>query len=185
MATSGVQKALGRRGGVGKGPEACPSFMSRERAGLAHHSPGERGCSQGLQEPRPQVPSPLTEETPFEVGIRVQIHTQEEPPSIDQLGFGAAPGYQIFVSCQQQQVSLPGPSPPPPTKAPPPSFSPHHFRPQPCSSSDLSQGLNPSVTTHSPWVPASPQASLTRPSTAELPATTLGRLQLSIPRPRL
>uniref|UniRef100_A0A8C0K260 Acid sensing ion channel subunit 3 n=1 Tax=Canis lupus dingo TaxID=286419 RepID=A0A8C0K260_CANLU len=38
------------------------------------------------------------EETPFEVGVRVQIHSQEEPPTIDQLGFGAAPGYQTFVS---------------------------------------------------------------------------------------
>ncbi|XP_058389189.1 acid-sensing ion channel 3 isoform X1 [Diceros bicornis minor] len=46
------------------------------------------------------------EETPFEVGIRVQIHSQEEPPIIDQLGFGAAPGYQTFVSCQQQQLSF-------------------------------------------------------------------------------
>ncbi|KAM5255520.1 acid-sensing ion channel 3 isoform 2-T2 [Ctenodactylus gundi] len=51
-----------------------------------------------------------TEDTPFEVGIRVQIHSQEEPPIIDQLGFGAAPGYQTFVSCQQQQLSyLPPP----------------------------------------------------------------------------
>ncbi|KAM6216176.1 acid-sensing ion channel 3 [Rhynchocyon petersi] len=47
-----------------------------------------------------------TEETLFEVGIRVQIHTQEEPPIIDQLGFGAAPGYQTFVSCQQQQLTF-------------------------------------------------------------------------------
>ncbi|XP_037371358.1 acid-sensing ion channel 3 isoform X2 [Talpa occidentalis] len=47
-----------------------------------------------------------TEETPFEAGIRVQIHSQEEPPSIDQLGFGVAPGYQTFVSCQQQQLSF-------------------------------------------------------------------------------
>ncbi|XP_055277518.1 acid-sensing ion channel 3 [Moschus berezovskii] len=47
-----------------------------------------------------------TEETPFEVGVRVQIHTQEEPPLIDQLGFGAAPGYQTFVSCQKQQLSF-------------------------------------------------------------------------------
>nr|XP_025147603.1 acid-sensing ion channel 3 isoform X3 [Bubalus bubalis] len=46
------------------------------------------------------------EETPFEVGVRVQIHTQEEPPLIDQLGFGAAPGYQTFVSCQKQQLSF-------------------------------------------------------------------------------
>ncbi|XP_075406360.1 acid-sensing ion channel 3 [Tenrec ecaudatus] len=47
-----------------------------------------------------------TEETPFEVGVRVQIHSQEEPPLIDQLGFGAAPGYQTFVSCQQQQLNF-------------------------------------------------------------------------------
>ncbi|XP_008564196.1 PREDICTED: acid-sensing ion channel 3 isoform X2 [Galeopterus variegatus] len=46
------------------------------------------------------------EETPFEVGIRVQIHSQEEPPLIDQLGLGVAPGYQTFVSCQQQQLSF-------------------------------------------------------------------------------
>ncbi|XP_077705816.1 acid-sensing ion channel 3 isoform X4 [Canis aureus] len=46
------------------------------------------------------------EETPFEVGVRVQIHSQEEPPTIDQLGFGAAPGYQTFVSCQQQRLSF-------------------------------------------------------------------------------
>uniref|UniRef100_A0A8D0MQY2 Acid-sensing ion channel 3 n=1 Tax=Sus scrofa TaxID=9823 RepID=A0A8D0MQY2_PIG len=46
------------------------------------------------------------EETPFEVGIRVQIHSQEEPPLIDQLGFGVAPGYQTFVSCQKQQLSF-------------------------------------------------------------------------------
>ncbi|EPY76811.1 amiloride-sensitive cation channel 3 [Camelus ferus] len=46
------------------------------------------------------------EETPFEVGVRVQIHSQEEPPLIDQLGFGAAPGYQTFVSCQKQQLSF-------------------------------------------------------------------------------
>ncbi|XP_018886626.2 acid-sensing ion channel 3 isoform X4 [Gorilla gorilla gorilla] len=46
------------------------------------------------------------EETPFEVGIRVQIHSQEEPPIIDQLGLGVSPGYQTFVSCQQQQLSF-------------------------------------------------------------------------------
>ncbi|PNJ08937.1 ASIC3 isoform 1, partial [Pongo abelii] len=46
------------------------------------------------------------EETLFEVGIRVQIHSQEEPPIIDQLGLGVSPGYQTFVSCQQQQLSF-------------------------------------------------------------------------------
>ncbi|XP_077159644.1 acid-sensing ion channel 3 isoform X4 [Paroedura picta] len=45
-----------------------------------------------------------TEETSYEAGMKVQIHTQEEPPSIDQLGFGVAPGFQTFVSCQQQRL---------------------------------------------------------------------------------
>ncbi|XP_030920754.1 acid-sensing ion channel 1C-like, partial [Geospiza fortis] len=46
-----------------------------------------------------------TDETSFEVGVKVQIHSQDEPPFIDQLGFGVAPGFQTFVSCQQQRVS--------------------------------------------------------------------------------
>lgn len=45
-----------------------------------------------------------TDETSFEAGIKVQIHSQDEPPFIDQLGFGVAPGFQTFVSCQQQLV---------------------------------------------------------------------------------
>ncbi|XP_062813418.1 acid-sensing ion channel 3 [Anolis carolinensis] len=45
-----------------------------------------------------------TEETSYEAGIKVQIHSQEEPPSIDQLGFGVAPGFQTFVSCQEQRL---------------------------------------------------------------------------------
>lgn len=45
------------------------------------------------------------DETSFEAGIKVQIHTQNEPPFIDQLGFGVAPGFQTFVSCQEQRVS--------------------------------------------------------------------------------
>ncbi|KAJ7999404.1 hypothetical protein DPEC_G00194050 [Dallia pectoralis] len=51
-----------------------------------------------------------TEETSFEAGIKVQIHTQDEPPFIDQLGFGVAPGFQTFVSCQEQRLTyLPPP----------------------------------------------------------------------------
>ncbi|KQK82945.1 acid-sensing ion channel 3 [Amazona aestiva] len=46
-----------------------------------------------------------TDETSYEAGVKVQIHSQEEPPFIDQLGFGVAPGFQTFVSCQQQRVS--------------------------------------------------------------------------------
>ncbi|KFV71208.1 Acid-sensing ion channel 1, partial [Dryobates pubescens] len=45
-----------------------------------------------------------TDETSFEAGIKVQIHSQDEPPLIDQLGFGVAPGSQPFVSCQEQRV---------------------------------------------------------------------------------
>ncbi|GAA6067892.1 acid-sensing ion channel 1A, partial [Tachysurus ichikawai] len=49
-------------------------------------------------------------ETSFEAGIKVQIHSQSEPPFIDQLGFGVAPGFQTFVSCQEQRlVFLPPP----------------------------------------------------------------------------
>ncbi|KAG7274760.1 hypothetical protein CRUP_006497 [Coryphaenoides rupestris] len=39
-----------------------------------------------------------TDETSYEAGIKVQIHSQDEPPFIDQLGFGVAPGFQTFVS---------------------------------------------------------------------------------------
>ncbi|OCT57718.1 hypothetical protein XELAEV_18003176mg [Xenopus laevis] len=51
-----------------------------------------------------------TDETSLEAGVKVQIHSQDEPPFIDQLGFGVAPGFQTFVSCQQQElVYLPRP----------------------------------------------------------------------------
>ncbi|XP_026535773.1 acid-sensing ion channel 1 isoform X1 [Notechis scutatus] len=51
-----------------------------------------------------------TDETSFEAGIKVQIHSQDEPPFIDQLGFGVAPGFQTFVSCQEQRlIYLPPP----------------------------------------------------------------------------
>ncbi|XP_068091360.1 acid-sensing ion channel 1C-like isoform X2 [Hyperolius riggenbachi] len=51
-----------------------------------------------------------TEETAIEAGVKVQIHSQDEPPFIDQFGFGVAPGFQTFVSCQQQQLTyLPPP----------------------------------------------------------------------------
>ncbi|KAF3690118.1 Acid-sensing ion channel 1B [Channa argus] len=51
-----------------------------------------------------------TDETSFEAGIKVQIHSQDEPPFIDQLGFGVAPGFQTFVSCQEQRLTyLPPP----------------------------------------------------------------------------
>uniref|UniRef100_A0A4W3GM81 Uncharacterized protein n=1 Tax=Callorhinchus milii TaxID=7868 RepID=A0A4W3GM81_CALMI len=50
------------------------------------------------------------DETSFEAGIRVQIHSQDEPPYIHELGFGVPPGFQTFVSCQEQRLTyLPEP----------------------------------------------------------------------------
>ncbi|EGV94376.1 Amiloride-sensitive cation channel 1, neuronal [Cricetulus griseus] len=46
-----------------------------------------------------------TEETTFEAGVKVQIHSQSEPPFIQELGFGVAPGFQTFVATQEQRVS--------------------------------------------------------------------------------
>uniref|UniRef100_A0A8C0QLW2 Uncharacterized protein n=1 Tax=Chelonoidis abingdonii TaxID=106734 RepID=A0A8C0QLW2_CHEAB len=49
-------------------------------------------------------------EISYEAGVKVQIHSQDEPPYIHQLGFGVSPGFQTFVSCQQQRlVYLPPP----------------------------------------------------------------------------
>ncbi|XP_015217554.1 acid-sensing ion channel 2 isoform X1 [Lepisosteus oculatus] len=51
-----------------------------------------------------------TEETTFEAGVRVQIHSQAEPPFVHELGFGVAPGFQTFVSTQEQRLTyLPPP----------------------------------------------------------------------------
>ncbi|KAL7850271.1 hypothetical protein SRHO_G00196200 [Serrasalmus rhombeus] len=46
-----------------------------------------------------------TEETAFEAGVRVQIHSHAEPPFVHELGFGVAPGFQTFVATQEQRVS--------------------------------------------------------------------------------
>ncbi|NXB58423.1 ASIC2 protein, partial [Struthidea cinerea] len=45
-----------------------------------------------------------TEETTFEAGVKVQIHSQSEPPFVQELGFGVAPGFQTFVATQEQRV---------------------------------------------------------------------------------
>lgn len=48
--------------------------------------------------------SPL-DETSYEAGIKVQLHTQLEPPFLHELGFGVPPGFQTFVSTQEQRVA--------------------------------------------------------------------------------
>ncbi|XP_069778730.1 acid-sensing ion channel 2-like isoform X2 [Narcine bancroftii] len=45
-----------------------------------------------------------TEETSFEAGMKIQIHSQDEPPYIHELGFGVAPGFQTFISTQEQRI---------------------------------------------------------------------------------
>ncbi|KAM4691301.1 acid-sensing ion channel 2 isoform 2-T2 [Rhinophrynus dorsalis] len=51
-----------------------------------------------------------TEETTFEAGVKVQVHSQSEPPFIQELGFGVAPGFQTFVATQEQRITyLPSP----------------------------------------------------------------------------
>ncbi|KAJ4931593.1 hypothetical protein JOQ06_010038 [Pogonophryne albipinna] len=51
-----------------------------------------------------------TEDTTFEAGVRVQIHSQAEPPFVHELGFGVAPGFQTFVATQEQRITyLPPP----------------------------------------------------------------------------
>ncbi|KAM4622363.1 acid-sensing ion channel 2-like [Discoglossus pictus] len=50
------------------------------------------------------------EDTTFEAGVKVQIHSQSEPPFIQELGFGVAPGFQTFVATQEQRLTyLPSP----------------------------------------------------------------------------
>lgn len=61
-----------------------------------YHTDNDAGC----------VPSPLVlDETSYEAGIKVQLHTQSEPPFLHELGFGVAPGFQTFVSTQEQRVA--------------------------------------------------------------------------------
>lgn len=48
----------------------------------------------------------FAEDTAFEAGVRVQIHSQAEPPFVHELGFGVAPGFQTFVATQEQRVSV-------------------------------------------------------------------------------
>ncbi|RLV90474.1 hypothetical protein DV515_00014439 [Chloebia gouldiae] len=53
---------------------------------------------------------PRSEETTFEAGVKVQIHSQSEPPFVQELGFGVAPGFQTFVATQEQRLTyLPPP----------------------------------------------------------------------------
>ncbi|XP_072297792.1 acid-sensing ion channel 1C isoform X2 [Eucyclogobius newberryi] len=45
-----------------------------------------------------------TDETSYEAGIKVQLHSHSEPAFLHELGFGVAPGFQTFVAVQQQRL---------------------------------------------------------------------------------
>lgn len=46
------------------------------------------------------------DEISYEAGFKVQIHSQDEPPFIHELGFGISPGRQTLVSTQEQRVKF-------------------------------------------------------------------------------
>lgn len=112
--TSEWGRGAGRAGARGAGREGC--WASRASRGGYGTSGALEGCwAPGCRcwagvEVQPLCPSP-TDETSFEAGIRVQIHSQDEPPYIHQLGFGVSPGFQTFVSCQEQRVRQDAPQP--------------------------------------------------------------------------
>lgn len=69
-----------------------------------------------------------SDEISYEAGLKIQIHSQDEPPFIHELGFGISPGRQTLVSTQEQRVTF---LPPPwgncnPEKPP----NPHDFFPK-------------------------------------------------------
>ncbi|NWZ86908.1 ASIC2 protein, partial [Poecile atricapillus] len=70
-----------------------------------------RFCSVSAAALAPRVPRlAVLSETTFEAGVKVQIHSQSEPPFVQELGFGVAPGFQTFVATQEQRLTyLPPP----------------------------------------------------------------------------
>jgi len=48
----------------------------------------------------------VSDEISVEAGFKVQIHVQDEPPFIHELGFGISPGFQTLVATQEQRVGV-------------------------------------------------------------------------------
>uniref|UniRef100_A0A8C3P8W4 Acid sensing ion channel subunit family member 4 n=1 Tax=Chrysemys picta bellii TaxID=8478 RepID=A0A8C3P8W4_CHRPI len=92
------------RGGRTRYPGALGGQLAGVRGRLLALHVGTRGNDDSAAEGAGR------DETSFEAGIRVQVHSQDEPPYIHQLGFGVSPGFQTFVSCQEQRLTyLPQP----------------------------------------------------------------------------
>lgn len=47
-----------------------------------------------------------TDEISLEAGFKIQIHAQNEPPFIHELGFGISPGFQTLVATQEQRITF-------------------------------------------------------------------------------
>ncbi|XP_048686344.1 acid-sensing ion channel 2 isoform X3 [Caretta caretta] len=91
---------------------AAPTLRGHQRRLYGPPGPPAGGHAAFLQVPRRVVRAPelLCEETTFEAGVKVQIHSQSEPPFVQELGFGVAPGFQTFVATQEQRLTyLPPP----------------------------------------------------------------------------
>ncbi|KAI4884182.1 hypothetical protein NFI96_030029, partial [Prochilodus magdalenae] len=85
-------------------------LQMKDEARDGHGKRPWRSCWKSKQDEYLPIWREETNETSLEAGIRVQIHSQEEPPYIHQLGFGVSPGFQTFVSCQEQRLTyLPQP----------------------------------------------------------------------------
>ncbi|CBY38389.1 unnamed protein product, partial [Oikopleura dioica] len=46
------------------------------------------------------------DELSVEAGFKVQLHSQQEPPFLHELGFGISPGFQTLVATQEQRVKF-------------------------------------------------------------------------------
>ena len=46
------------------------------------------------------------DEVATEVGFKIQIHDQREPPLITEMGFGVSPGFQTLVTAKEQRLSF-------------------------------------------------------------------------------
>lgn len=107
-----LKRSTGQQWGRGLSP-GCARLMANAAAGSPPRCPevwSTPSCSHAGG-PHPTHHSLLTsrlllpEETTFEAGVKVQIHSQSEPPFVQELGFGVAPGFQTFVATQEQRVS--------------------------------------------------------------------------------
>lgn len=47
-----------------------------------------------------------TNEVATEMGFKIQIHKQGDPPLITELGFGVSPGFQTLVTAKEQQIKF-------------------------------------------------------------------------------